>query len=187
MNKPSHNYDELQQLLDDNHLLITVAELQGLLMGFYAAGLDLNDLSWKANLLKQLSTTEPVPDVIDTELTRINGELREMISTELFGLELLLPPDESSAVARAEAMGYWCQGFLLGYLQLTENKEESDEDVDDALSDLEEISNLDLDTVGSTEEDEKSLFELAEHIKVSAQIIHSVNGQSPAQEDETLH
>lgn len=181
------NYDELQKLLDDNQYLITAAELQGLLMGFYAAGLDLNDQSWKANLLKQLSTTEPMPASIENELNGINAELIEMISAHIFGLILLLPGDESSSVARAEALGYWCQGFLLGYMQVTENKEEKDEDVSDAISDLEEISNLDLDSVGSTEEDEKSLFELTEHIKVSAQLIHSVNGQSPAQSDETMH
>jgi len=182
-----HDYDELQKLLDDNQYLITVAELQGLLMGFYAAGLDLSDQSWKANLLKQLSATDPMPESIEKELNGINAELIEMISAELFGLTLLLPRDESSTVARAEALGYWCQGFLLGYMQVTENKEEQDEDVADAITDLEDISNLDLDSVGNTEEDEKSLFELTEHIKVSAQLVHSVNGQSPAQGDETIH
>jgi uncharacterized protein YgfB (UPF0149 family) len=52
---------------------------------------------------------------------------------------------------------------------------------------MEEISNIDLDTIGSTEEDEKLLFEIMEHIKVAAQLIHSVNGQSPITANETLH
>ena len=181
------SYDELQQLLDNNQYLITVAELQGLLMGFYAAGLRLDDLSWRKQLLKQLSVSEPIAPVMEHELQRLNATLCEMITSHIFGLELLLPDDESSIIVRAEALGYWCQGFLLGYMQVTENKDEVDEDVADALNDLEEISNIDLDTIGSSEADEKSLFEISEHIKVAAQIIHSVNGQNPAAGDETLH
>ncbi|MCP3672962.1 MAG: UPF0149 family protein [Gammaproteobacteria bacterium] len=180
-------YDELQKLLDDNQLFITVAELQGLLMGLYSAGLDFDDLSWKKQLLKQLATSDPLPEIIDAELRKINSILCEMITANIFGLDLLLPDDTSSTVARGEALGYWCQGFLLGYMQLTENTEESEEDVADSLADMEEISNIDLDTIGSTEADEKSLFELTEHIKVTAQLIHSVHGQSPANKNETLH
>ena len=186
-NREILTYDQLQKLLDDNQYLITVAELQGLLMGFYSAGLELDGLSWKQQLLKQLSVSGPMPEVIEKELTALNGALCEMLTREIFGIELLIPEDDSSTVARGEALGYWCQGFLLGYLQVTENKEEADEDVADALLDIEEISNIDLDSVGSTEEDEKSLFEITEHIKVAAQLIHSVNGQSPANPDETVH
>jgi uncharacterized protein YgfB (UPF0149 family) len=180
-------YDELQKLLDENQLLITVAEVQGLLMGFYSAGLSFDDTSWKKQLVKQLATQESIPSSIDSELIKINTVLCEMITANIFGLELLLPDDNSTTVARGEALGYWCQGFLLGYMQLTENKEESDEDVADSLADMEEISNIDLDSIGNSEADEKSIFELTEHIKVAAQLIHSVNGQSPASADETLH
>lgn len=180
-------YNELQTLLDKNQYLITVAELQGLLMGFYSAGLRLDEQSWRKLLLKQLSVAEPIPPAIENELVQINQTLCEMITGHILGLELLLPDDDSSTVERGEALGYWCQGFLLGYMQVTENKDEVDEDVADALADLEEISNIDLDSIGSTEADEKSLFEITEHIKVSAQIIHSVNGQSLAGAGETLH
>lgn len=187
MNHDLLTYDELQKLLDDNQLLITVAELHGLLMGFYSAGLGFDELTWKKQLLKQLATSNPIPEMIDAELTKINSMLCEMITANIFGLELLLPDDSSTTVVRGEALGYWCQGFLLGYMQITENTEEADEDVTDSLADMEEISNIDLDTIGSTEADEKSLFELTEHIKVAAQLIHSVNGQSPANKNETLH
>ena len=181
------DYDSLQKLLDDNQYLITVAELHGLLMGFYSAGLDPDDLSWKKQLMKQLSVSEPMPTVIFEQLLAINHHLIEMIGAQLFGLELMIPDDDSSTTARGEALGYWCQGFLLGYMQVTENKNELDDDVADALADLEEISNIDLDSVGSSEEDEKSLFEITEHIKVSAQLIHSVNGQNPKKPDATIH
>lgn len=180
-------YDQLQKLLDDHQYLITVSELQGLLMGFYAAGLPSFSLSWKQLLMKQLSVSEPMPEVIENELVAINVSLCESINGQLFGLQLLLPDDDCSTITRAEALGYWCQGFLLGYMQVTENKEETDEDVADSLADLEEISNIDLDSVGNSEEDEKSLFEITEHIKVAAQMIHSVNGQNPANDDKTFH
>jgi len=186
-NRTSISYDELQKLLDDNQYLITVAELQGLLMGFYSAGLQLDGTAWKKQLMKQLSVSEPMSADIEQHLLVLNLNLCEMITAEIFGLELWLPDDDSSTVARGEALGYWCQGFLLGYMQVTENKEENDEDVVDALSDLEQISNIDLDSVGSTEEDEKSLFDLTEHIKVAAQLIHSVNGLRPDDKDATLH
>ncbi|RLA02736.1 MAG: hypothetical protein DRQ47_06425 [Gammaproteobacteria bacterium] len=189
MNKAEQlaSYDDLQKLLDANQYLITVAELQGLLMGFYSAGLELDDHSWKKHLMKQLAVSELQPEFVAIQLTEINKALVSMISSEIFGLELLIPDDESPTTTRGEALGYWCQGFLLGYMQVTENKEETDEDVADALEDLEEISNIDLDSIGNTEEDEKSLFEITEHIKVTAQLIHSVNGQAPVDTDETIH
>ena len=180
-------YGEIQNLLDNNRYLITAAELQGLLMGFYSAGLDLDEQSWRKPLLKQLTQSEPVPALLDQQLVRINNELREMITGSIIGMELLLPEDDCPAEERGEALGYWCQGFLLGYMQLSENKDEDDEDVADALDDLEEISNIDLDSIGDSEEDEKMLFEITEHIKVAAQIVHSVYGQKPRDESETLH
>lgn len=185
--KQKLDYNELQKLLDNNNLMITAAELQGLLMGFYAAGLAPDQLSWRQELMKQLAVQGAIPEHIDSQLQSINDTLCAMITSEIFGLELLLPDDEATIVARGEALGYWCQGFLLGYMQVTENKEETDEDVADSLSDIEEISNLDLDTIGDTEEDEKSLFELTEHIKVTAQLIHGVNGQSLDNSDATMH
>lgn len=183
----SFTYGELQNLLDNNQYLITVAELQGLLMGFYSAGLDIDDHSWRKPLLKQLSKSGPIPSVLEMKLQQINNALQEMITSQIFGLELLLPGDEDSTVARGEALGYWCQGFLLGYMQLTDHVEETDEDIADALEDLEEISNIDLDSIGDSEEDEKLLFAITEHIKVAAQMIHSVYGQPPATGNETVH
>lgn len=180
-------YDELQKLLDDNQYLITAAEVQGLLMGFYSAGLALDSIAWQQQLLKQLSIPMPMVAVIENELTKMNAMLCEMITDDIFGLNLFLPDDSSTTTVRGEALGYWCQGFLLGYMQLTENTDEEDDDVSDALTDLEEISNIDLDSIGSSEEDEKALFEISEHIKVSAQLIHSVYGQSPEKSNKTIH
>jgi len=185
--QPSPLYGEIQNLLDNNQYLITVAELQGLLMGFYSAGMVLDEQSWRQQLLKQLTKSEPVPALLDQQLVRINNELREMITVSIIGIELLLPEDDCPAEERGEALGYWCQGFLLGYMQLSENKDEEDEDIADALDDLEEISNIDLDSIGSSEEDEKMLFEITEHIKVAAQIVHSVYGQRPPPVTDTLH
>ena len=181
------SYDELQKLLDNNQYLITVAELQGLLMGFYSAGLIIDDNCWRKLLLKQLSVSEPIPQVIECELVAINASLCEMISSNLLNLELLLPDDDSSIVARGEALGYWCQGFVLGYFQLIENKDEADDDVVEAIDDLEEISNIDLDSITESEADDKLLFQISEHIKVAAQLIHSTNGQKPTIVNETLH
>jgi len=186
--KARQSYDEVQLAFDDNNLLITIAELQGIMMGFYAAGLELNSNQWRSELNRQVSLKDTLPEFINTELNAINEELVEMISQQLFSLKLLSPDDETSTVVRGEALGYWCQGFLLGYLQVSEQIDENDEDVVDALEDLEEISNIDLDSIGSEEEDEKLLFELSEHIKVAAQLIHSVHGKDPlAGKGKTLH
>ena len=65
------NYDEFQKHLDNNQCLITVAEVQGLLMGFYSGGLKINEQSWKEQLLKHLPVPDSIPQVIENELTRI--------------------------------------------------------------------------------------------------------------------
>ena len=185
------SYEDLQNTLDDGQLLITAAEIHGLLMGFYSAGLSHDDTAWKQQITKHLKESPSMKQFIDQHFTAVNNALCKMINAEIFGLQLLLPDDNSTTVARGEALGYWCQGFILGYHQVTELKDGSDVDLDDALSDIEEISNIDLDSIGKSEEDEKSLFQLTEHIKVSAQLIHSIvnenNGLNSQKDAKTLH
>lgn len=181
------DYNALQTLLDDNQYLMTVAELQGLLMGFYSAGLAVDGSSWKQPLMRQLSAVDAMVSAIEEPLCQLNISLTEKITRQIFGLDLLLPDDACSTQVRGEALGYWCQGFLLGYFQISETKDETDEDVVDALSDLEEIANIDLNSIGSTEADEKYLFELTEHIKVVTQLIHGTYGQRLQKVEESIH
>ena len=86
-------------------------------------GLSLDAQAWKKQLMKQLSVSEPMSPAIEEHLTALNLNLCEMITAEIFGLELLWPDDESSTVARGEALGYWCQGFLLGFGLQTSNQD----------------------------------------------------------------
>ena len=97
-----------------------------------------------------------------------------------FGLELFLPDEDVALPERLEALGLWCQGFLAGFSVAPKGEALSD-DVNEALKDLSAISQIDRD-VEQDEEMETAYMEVAEHVRISAQLIYAELGQKPAKE-----
>ena len=180
-------YGELQIALDNAECLITAAELQGLLVGFYAGGLSVDAESWQKQLIPLLVLSDDKVANIDAELKRLNRDLVSMLTAQIFGLEMMLPEEDASLMAQAEALGLWCQGFTQGFLTQRPKPEIKDEDALDALGDVEAVAQIDLDSIEDTPEDEKALFEIIEHIKVATQMLHSIFGQPAVDPKQSLH
>lgn len=89
-----------------------------------------------------------------------------------FEFSLILPDDSANLNTRVEALGLWCQGFLIGISQ-AENpvQEHPDSEVKEALSDLSEISQVNFGDIPENEEDEAAYLELAEYTRLSALMI----------------
>lgn len=87
-----------------------------------------------------------------------------------FSFDLLLPEDEAALIERAAALSAWCEGFLLGLGYGSKDAEWPGE-CTEILRDLVEISALDPEASG--EADEEAYSELAEYVRVGAQVIRS--------------
>lgn len=89
-----------------------------------------------------------------------------------FEFRILLPEDETDINLRAEALGLWCQGFLLG-LEHTQIplQNHPKEEVKEALDDIIEIAKITFGDIPTNDEDETAYYELVEYVKLSALMI----------------
>ena len=112
----------------------------------------------------------------DAELVQWLDQLFEATLTELeefsdFQFRILMPDDDASIDARSQALKSFCAGFLsdLGSYHF-------DEEVTEALTDLERIAAL-REEVGESEENESDLFEIVEFVRVSVLFIFTENAR----------
>ena len=82
--------------------------------------------------------------------------------------DLLLPDDENEVRVRAEALSEWCSGYLRSFL--ADGRPELDETGNEAIDDMQAISNLEMDD-DDLDSQERSLFELQEYLRVAVQIL----------------
>jgi len=85
-----------------------------------------------------------------------------------FSFEPLLPGDDTPLTERAEALGEWCQGFLLGIGYAGKDSAWPGESAE-ILGDLLEIGRLDPEASGDA--DESAFTELAEYVRVGVQVV----------------
>jgi len=162
----------LASALYANGLAIDPSELHGSLCG-YVAGSGRGDTDdWLQRLALDV-------DIAPGQRSASDGEVLEQLRTATlaqfaaqdFGFELLLPPDDAPMAERADALVYWCSGFLGGFgLAAPPSAALSDESAE-ALQDIGRIAASDL-SYEDSEADEAALAEIVEYVRVAALLIH---------------
>ena len=180
-------YNAVQALLMNHKIPVTVAELQGMLLGLYAAGMATEDPEWLQQMYALTSQSAAQQQILHEPLNMIHDHLIQALENHEIGLQLLLPDDDEFIVDRAEAMIYWAQGFLLGFQAKQATNSISDDTATEAFDDIQQIALLDLDSISEQETDEKDLYALQEHLKVSAMIIHQTQSSEQNTTPHTLH
>ena len=105
-------YDALGQLLNQQGVGLTPAEMHGLISGMLCGGN--KDASWRT-LLHEL-TNEGLAfsqDLSDT-LGQMHSATGETLEDDGFNFQLFLPAEEASVFDRADALAGWVNHFLLG-------------------------------------------------------------------------
>jgi uncharacterized protein YgfB (UPF0149 family) len=176
------DFDVVQTALEQLRSDCDAAESHGTLCALLTDNCSMAD--WLGLTLDDL----PDPsDVLAQErlsiLKQFFEESREQINTDDLGFELLLPDDSDDFAIRLLALSRWCQGFLYGIGVLGEAKTAVlDQQSQECLSDLLEISKLDHREVDS-DEGEQQLVEISEHVRMSIILINeSMNPVMPAPE-----
>ena len=170
---------------------ITAAEIQGILTGLYAAGMPLTQPDWQQQLFHFISDEPAVLSAISEDVDTLQKQLKSELIEGQGDLTLLMPDDEEFIVDRAEALVYWCQGFVLGFQSCsdkgTNGKPLEDENSQEALEDIMAITQMDLDSISESEEDEKALFSLQEHTKISALLVFQTLSGAVATPSDSIH
>lgn len=163
------DFDWLANIYNSHSAINHPSELHGLLLGQLAGGERLEPEQWLEMVLEHMGIerldTEKQAHV-EEDLAEFYEAVDQELEQDSSALVLLLPDDDYPLSERLESLGYWVRGFLEGVaLAASESLAKSNEDLQEILRDLIQISQLDS-RVGESEEGEREFFEVCEYVRV---------------------
>lgn len=172
MNPSLPDYDQVNDALQTLLPELDAAEFHGQLCGLLCTHDKLQLDDW-------LKLAMP-----DQDITGLSGTSHELLQAVLddsqtglagqdFGFQLLLPDDPAGLAARVEALGNWCQGFLLGisYAGVSDIQSLPGE-LPEIVKDFLNISQAENFELADEEQDEAAYMELVEYVRVGVQLFH---------------
>ena len=108
------SYFELSGIVSDMEAEATLSELHGFLSGQLCISIVPAERLWQEFLEPKSRDEDLIYDCYDTVKILID-EIRQQLSSEDFGFQLMIPDDDSAVEERAIALSEWCHGFLNGY------------------------------------------------------------------------
>jgi len=146
-------------------LSVDPSELHGSLCALRCGSLPRTN--WLAEAMGDDSVAVP-PDA--SALGRLDAATIEQLAEADFGLELLLPAEDTPVSERGEALVAWCRGFL-GGVGLAGIESRLGEEAREALADVARIAESEV-SYDDPEADEEALVEIEEFVRVAALLIH---------------
>ena len=166
--------DRLARYLAAGELCATPSEAHGILCGLMCGG----DADPEATWLEQLRPDADAEsgDMLIQEAREALRELARLTRKELegseFGLVLLLPDDARPLAERAMALYDWVRGFLYAWGTLDHTGAQPSAETSEILLDLTDVTRMELDRLDDDEQNEESLTEVSEFIRVAAMTIY---------------
>lgn len=191
MTKPTlPSYLALADQLHSASLAMSPAELQGLLTGMLAGGLNVHDKSWQALLFDYTNDGMgwPTGALACAEQTLVATHA-ELVATDL-ELSLLLPEEEgeNALFELADAVAEWINHFISGLGLIGADLPRASAQAKEALDDLEEMSKLGIDEEDDLAEQGELLEQVIEHLKACVWVLHAEFGAKPTSDQTpTLH
>ncbi|KAB7628208.1 UPF0149 family protein [Alkalilimnicola sp. S0819] len=190
------DYDQVQQALQGVGAAVDAAESQGLLSGMVAAPDKVEPAPWVAQVLAE---TEPRGETAKACLAALGALYEHTLAgmeDKSLGFQLLLPDDQETLPRRAEALGRWCEGFLVG-LGISGLKSEAElpREVREILQDFSQITRVELEP-DAEEDNEEAYAELVEYVRVASLLVLEhlrpsgrkvVNPPKDGDEEPTVH
>ncbi|TCV92100.1 hypothetical protein EC912_10894 [Luteibacter rhizovicinus] len=184
---PSVEPDDIFDLVNRLKLATTVSELHGSLAGFISGGGRFHTGGVLEALHLEAGTTASEDDL--KLLSRFRDETEKDLDDSDLVFQPWLPDDDSSLTERAEALVEWTRGFLggLGLGGAARAKGKLSKEAQEVLKDMATIASTEFDFAEDSEEDEDSLIEITEFVRVGALLLHAElsNVERPA--SDTLH
>jgi yecA family protein len=169
------DYQQLTQALERLQIAADAAECQGAMSAVIClSGAD-GLASWLPAHFPEIEAGVAEGNALAGEAKQLIVELYQSTLGQLgqgnFDYALLMPDDEDSLEERTDALGHWCQGFLLGlrYSGVGDPGQFSGE-LAEILDDIREISQVTSAALENTEEEEQSYSELVEYLRVGVML-----------------
>ncbi len=168
------DHQTLQSALQLADAPISASEAHGIITGSLCANQHDDKGHWLKLILgaddpKELSAYGPLIN----QLVSTYSEARQSLNDADFSHELLMPDADASLQERVEGIAEWSRGFVLG---LVENglKQPSSlaGDAGEFMQDIMAISEVIPDDEGESEDQEKSLAELIEYVRIGVRLVY---------------
>ncbi len=176
-------YRDLDEKLKSTPWNSGASEAHGLLTGLACRGIRAENLAGRLYLFRVDD-----PDGITLFEGMFELVLRDLQSEEPT-FNPLLPPEEADNKEFAFAISDWCEGFLQGFCFDAETEiNEHGEAVQELIDDMIEIGSLDVTSIEEyNEDDERSLVELEEYLRVGVQAIYDTLNPNPSIGSREIH
>lgn len=183
-------YNDVNQLLNQQGVGLTPAEMHGLISGMLCGGN--KDSSWLPLVHDLTNEGMAFGHQLAEVLRKMHAATSDALEDEGFLFQLYMPDgDNVSVFERADALAGWVNHFLLG-LGVTQPKlDKVKGETGEAIDDLRNIAQLGYDEEEDQEELEMSLEEIVEYVRVAALLCHDTFARTqptaPEVRKPTLH
>ncbi len=185
------SYEKLDQLLTQQAVALTAAEMHGLISGLLCGGNQ--DHSWQTMVHELTNDGLAFSQTLSDPLRQLHEATARSLNDEEFMFQLLFPDDDSATVfARVDALAGWVNHFLLGLGMVQPKLDKVRGELKEAIDDLRNIGRLGYDEDEDQEELAQSLEEVSEYVRMAAILCHN-SFTHPDRDDEqenprpTLH
>lgn len=167
------NYQELSSQLEDWAGISSCSEIHGLISGLASVGLGRDYAQLESIIMRHVDESTRT-EAAQKGLHNMHKTVMDQLETTEFAFETLIPEDDEELYVRVEALGQWCQGFLVGFGTGVKSDELNfSVEAQEALRDLVEISNVTQDQDDETEDQEVALTELEEYVRTAVMLLYS--------------
>ncbi len=166
------DYENLNQLLNQQAVALTSAEMHGLISGMLCGGN--RDQSWQTLVHELTNEGLAFSQTLAEPLRQLHENTAHSLEDEEFMFQLLLPDDDRATVfARVDALAGWVNHFLLGLGVVQPQLDKVKGEVREAIDDLRNIGQLGYDEDEDQEELAQSLEEVIEYVRMAAILCHN--------------
>lgn len=159
-------YDDFVHAIAVLSLPLSASSLHGTMCGYLCAGAGTQGESY-LRALSNNKKDERSRNAVLAMFEVFSISQQQMLHFD-FEFEMMLPDEQESLVARAQAFSEWCEGFTealtLAGIHIEQFQEE---EAQDALQHMIEFAELDCDTLDVDEEDERALMEVSEYARMA--------------------
>jgi len=166
------DYAMLRAALADAGVDGNAAEIHGLLCGVVSRG-GAHAPKWSALLAAAGEHVESVPEALQQLFARIMAATAGSLAEGQMQFSLLLPDPDAGIRIRTDALGSWCQGYVMGLaLGGSAGMEGLSLEAREAVADLIRISGAAADEDEEIEAQDRALSEIEEFVRVAVQLVY---------------
>ena len=159
------DYKMMTLLLTGNHVDHSPAELHGMLTGQLCSGVVAPDPEDIGGLMEHPQHLVPV---VSKLVERLCGETSAQLSHLDYHFQPLLPSDETSLKDRVNALGAWCDGFMVGFAAGYVGPDSAlSSEVREILGDFGQFATIAEEGEELSDQDEVDYMELVEYVRMA--------------------